>query len=110
MDGPGYVSKKYGPVTYLDASAILNGDRLSVFLVNREPGGADGGPRGRRRPSAVVALESAEIVAGPTRTRRTPTRTRTTSSSAPFDDATLRERRGDAEAAAALGRRRDVRG
>ncbi len=35
VDGPGYVSKKHGQTTYLDSSAILDGDRLNVFLVNR---------------------------------------------------------------------------
>ena len=35
VDGPGYESTKYGFVNDLDASAILNGDQLSVFLVNR---------------------------------------------------------------------------
>ncbi len=35
VDGPGYESKKYGYVNYLDTSAILNGDELSTFLVNR---------------------------------------------------------------------------
>jgi alpha-N-arabinofuranosidase len=35
VDGPGYISRKYGTVTYLDSSAILDGDKLNVFLVNR---------------------------------------------------------------------------
>jgi len=37
VEGPGYLSKQYGEVKYLDASAILNGDELNVFLVNRDP-------------------------------------------------------------------------
>ncbi len=36
VEGPGYVSKQYGEVKTIDASAILNGDELSVFLVNRD--------------------------------------------------------------------------
>lgn len=36
VDGPGYTSKKYGEVKYVDSSAILNGDELNVFLVNRD--------------------------------------------------------------------------
>lgn len=35
IEGPGYDTAKYGRATYLDSSAILNGDRLNVFLVNR---------------------------------------------------------------------------
>jgi len=35
VDGPGYDSKSFGRVNYLDASAILNGKQLSVFAVNR---------------------------------------------------------------------------
>ncbi len=36
LDGPRYTSKQYGEVDYVDASAILDGNRLSVFLVNRD--------------------------------------------------------------------------
>ena len=36
VEGPGYVSKKHGEVKNIDASAILNGPDLSVFLVNRD--------------------------------------------------------------------------
>ena len=36
VDGPGYETKKFGTVDYVDASAILDGDRLSVFAVNRD--------------------------------------------------------------------------
>jgi alpha-N-arabinofuranosidase len=35
VDGPGYESKSHGQVKYLDASAILHGKELKVFLVNR---------------------------------------------------------------------------
>jgi alpha-N-arabinofuranosidase len=35
IDGPGYNTDKYGPVAYLDASAIIDGEVLNVFLVNR---------------------------------------------------------------------------
>ncbi len=63
VDDEGYVSEKYGPVTTLDASAILLGDRLSTFLVNRsltEPLEVRVDLANRR----VLSLESAEIVAG----------------------------------------------
>lgn len=36
VDGPGYETKKFGQVQFIDASAILNGDLLNVFLVNRD--------------------------------------------------------------------------
>lgn len=36
VEGDGYQSKDYGYVSTLDSSAILNGNELSVFLVNRD--------------------------------------------------------------------------
>lgn len=36
VEGPSYTSASYGEVSFLDTSAILNGDRLSVFFVNRD--------------------------------------------------------------------------
>ena len=36
VTGDSYASKEYGTVTTLDSSAILNGQELSVFLVNRD--------------------------------------------------------------------------
>jgi alpha-N-arabinofuranosidase len=38
VDGPGYQGESNGQATFVDASAILDGDRLSVFLTNRNPG------------------------------------------------------------------------
>jgi alpha-N-arabinofuranosidase len=35
VTGPAYEGKTNGPVNYIDSSAILNGDRLQVFLTNR---------------------------------------------------------------------------
>jgi alpha-N-arabinofuranosidase len=35
VDGPSYEGKTNGRVTYIDASAILNGREISVFLSNR---------------------------------------------------------------------------
>lgn len=35
VDGPGYSGTKNGRVTWIDASAILDGDRLHVFATNR---------------------------------------------------------------------------
>jgi alpha-N-arabinofuranosidase len=34
-NGPYYVTRKYGQVPYIDASAILEGDQLHLFAVNR---------------------------------------------------------------------------
>ena len=36
LAGPSYKSDDFGDATYIDSSAILNGDELSVFLVNRD--------------------------------------------------------------------------
>ncbi|RYG45641.1 alpha-N-arabinofuranosidase, partial [bacterium] len=36
VEGSGYQSKTNGYATHLDASAILDGDRVNVFLVNRD--------------------------------------------------------------------------
>lgn len=35
VNGPSYESTSHGPATYLDASAICDGDRLHVFCTNR---------------------------------------------------------------------------
>jgi alpha-N-arabinofuranosidase len=35
VEGPGYSTKKYGTVTTIDSSAILDGDQLTVFVTNR---------------------------------------------------------------------------
>ena len=35
VDGPGYTSESYGEVTTVDASAILDGNQVHVFAVNR---------------------------------------------------------------------------
>lgn len=63
VEGPSYTSKHYGEVNYLDASAIVNGNRLHVFATNRSTdedmdltvavGGAD-----------VAQVVDAEIVTG----------------------------------------------
>jgi alpha-N-arabinofuranosidase len=35
VDGPKYVSDKYGDANEIDCSAVLDGNRLSVFATNR---------------------------------------------------------------------------
>lgn len=64
VSGPGYETKNFGLVDYIDASAILDGDRLSVFAVNRD-----------QNESAEIKLDvsgmriksalEAEVVSGP---------------------------------------------
>jgi alpha-N-arabinofuranosidase len=36
LDGPAYENKEFGKVGYLDCSALLDGDKLKVFAVNRD--------------------------------------------------------------------------
>ncbi|AIE87126.1 alpha-N-arabinofuranosidase [Fimbriimonas ginsengisoli] len=63
VQGPGYTSKRYGKVNYLDSSAILNGDELSVFLVNRnlnEPMEVEV----RLADAPIESLLNADFVAG----------------------------------------------
>lgn len=61
--GPGYESKSYGAVKYVDASAILNGSELSVFLVNRDLL-ADAEVEIRLGDANVEGLLNAELFAG----------------------------------------------
>ncbi|HQE91519.1 MAG TPA: alpha-N-arabinofuranosidase [Anaerolineae bacterium] len=64
VDGPKYVGATHGEVTYVDSSAILNEDRLHVFLTNRsldEPAHV----HVRLADRAITAVESAEILRGP---------------------------------------------
>jgi alpha-N-arabinofuranosidase len=35
VEGPSYASKAYGETMFIDSSAILNGDKISVFAANR---------------------------------------------------------------------------
>jgi alpha-N-arabinofuranosidase len=63
VTGPGYEGKTNGYVHYIDTSAILEDDRLHVFVTNRSlnetaPVTVAVADRG------IVALESAEILAG----------------------------------------------
>jgi alpha-N-arabinofuranosidase len=63
IEGPTYSTKKFGNVEYLDASSILNGNQLSVFLVNRsldEPLEV----RVRVGDASVTKLLNAEFVSG----------------------------------------------
>ena len=64
VDGPRYEGAGNGEVDYVDASAILDGDRLHLFLTNRsltEPAPVALAIADR----AVTACEAAEILTGP---------------------------------------------
>jgi alpha-L-arabinofuranosidase len=63
VDGPSYLSKKYGRANYLDASAILDGDKLHVFAVNRNL--SDSMDLNIKVADAwILGLDSAQIVTG----------------------------------------------
>lgn len=64
IDGPTYQTKKFGPVGLVDSSAILNGDELTVFLVNRDLE-SKMEVYVRVADASVQSLVSAEVVTGP---------------------------------------------
>jgi len=64
VDGPAYESQSYGPAHYIDASAILAGDRLQVFTINRSQV-ESALVHIRLADQSVTALESAELLTGP---------------------------------------------
>jgi alpha-L-arabinofuranosidase len=64
QEGPAYAGRTNGSAPLIDASAILNGDQLSVFLVNRHPS--------RHAPVViepsdcrVTAVQESEVLTGP---------------------------------------------
>jgi alpha-N-arabinofuranosidase len=63
VEGPGYESPSYGRVDDVDASAILDGARLSVFLTNRAASESEVAIDVADR--SVAGLENAELLAGP---------------------------------------------
>ena len=63
VEGPTYAAPSYGETTHLDASAILDGQRLHVFLTNRDDGAAQ--VRVRLADARVTAATDAEIVTAP---------------------------------------------
>ena len=64
VDGPAYEGKTNGRVHCIDASAILNEDRLQIFVTNRSLEEAMT-VRLRVADRVVIALESGEILTGP---------------------------------------------
>ena len=88
VDGPTYASKHYGEAAFLDASAILDGDRLHLFACNRSLDQAMA--RAVAAAGAAVAgVIDADLLSGPdpkaANTFENPTRV----TSQPFDDITL---------------------
>jgi alpha-N-arabinofuranosidase len=64
VNGPEYEGKTNGIVPYVDASAILDGDRLHVFTVNRSQ--TESAPiEIRLADRSIASLESAELLSGP---------------------------------------------
>jgi alpha-N-arabinofuranosidase len=64
VDGPAYESKSYGHVHYIDCSAIVDGDQLHVFAVNRntdEPATL----QLQVADQDIIALNDAELLIGP---------------------------------------------
>lgn len=62
VEGPSYTSPSHGPVPHVDASAILGGDLLHVFLTNRDDEAAE--VRIALAGADVAELVDAEIVTG----------------------------------------------
>ena len=63
VDGPSYEGKTNGRVTFVDASAILNGRKLQVFLTNRSRD-QDMNLTVDLADRTIETIKSAEIVAG----------------------------------------------
>ena len=63
VEGPGYVSKSFGAVKDIDASSILNGNELNVFLVNRNVEKSTE-VQIRLGDRSIESLVSAELVSG----------------------------------------------
>jgi len=64
VQGPTYEGQTNGQVTYIDTSAILNGDQLHVFTTNRNLEDAMT-VRINLADRSIVALADAELLTGP---------------------------------------------
>ena len=64
VHGPRYTGATNGEAAYVDASAILDGDRLKVFATNRSPD-EEAALTVELSDAAISALESAELLTGP---------------------------------------------
>lgn len=88
VDGPTYATKDYGEAAYIDASAILDGKALSVFVANRNlehPLELDLRTGGVR----IAKLLNGEIVAGNDPKAANTFETPNLVTRAPFEDVTL---------------------
>jgi alpha-N-arabinofuranosidase len=63
VDGPAYSSPSHGMATHVDASAILDDDRLHVFLTNRDDQEAE--VRLCAADRDIAGIADAEILTGP---------------------------------------------
>ena len=64
VSGPTYASKSYGRVPYIDSSAIVDGNRLHVFAVNRNVN-EEAVLRVQLTDREIGGLQSAEMLTGP---------------------------------------------
>jgi len=64
VDGPTYESTHYGSVGYVDATAIMDGCKLKVFLTNRSAN-ESGTVAIRMADGAILSAECADILTGP---------------------------------------------
>jgi alpha-N-arabinofuranosidase len=64
VEGPSYKGQTNGQVHVVDTSAILNADRLSVFVTNRSPH-EPGTVHVNLADRSIVALDNADILTGP---------------------------------------------
>lgn len=64
LNGPSYEAKEHGPAAYVDASAILDGRQLKVFLTNRSLA-ETAEVRIALADGAIAACASAELLTGP---------------------------------------------
>lgn len=64
VDGPTYESTRYGSVGYVDATAVMDGRKLKVFLTNRSVN-ESGTVVIRMADGAILSAECADILTGP---------------------------------------------
>ncbi|MEP6896054.1 MAG: alpha-L-arabinofuranosidase C-terminal domain-containing protein, partial [Chloroflexota bacterium] len=64
VSGPIYTGQTNGTAAYIDTSAIMDGDRLQLFAVNRSP--TESAPiRVQIADRSILSLEDAELLTGP---------------------------------------------
>lgn len=64
VDGPTYEGKVNGAAHFIDTSAILNKDKLGVFVVNRSLA-KNAGVRINLHDREIIALKNADLLTGP---------------------------------------------